>query len=488
MAEDQNNWTLWWRDLGRRDRWIVAAVGLAIVVGAGAALYWTLKPKDTVLFSGLEPGVATRIANQLTLDGIPNVADEAGGKVLVPKDQVYQSRIRVMERGMPTTGPVGFELFDTAEFGVTDFAQRINYQRALEGELSRTILALEEIDQVRLHLVLPEPGLFHRDDEAPKASLTVGVKPSEHLSPVRVRALQRLVAAAVPGLEPDAVAIIDLQGNPLHEPASEEEAVSGGGSGTLESQRALETYLTQKAQAALDATVGAGMASVVVNADLEHGQRQRHRESVLPVGAGITGAVKSLRSWGRGTPTELLAPAQVAENPGEEIARAPAPGRDMGTEVQYEVGHEVEDLKSAGPQIRRLTVSVIAPTALADEQFTALADVVAKAVGIDEARGDRVAVHRTPIPESSRRASLVQAATGSHGPDVVRQAVEVRDIPVRIYAVWIVVLVVVGLMAWKLGRRERPGAMSKPELEKLLQEIRVWLAREPTSHTKPSDG
>lgn len=467
-----------------RERWFIAAMIAAILAGAGVGLYWVFKPRQIELFSDLEPGAATRITNDLALAGIPGVADEPGHRVLVPARDAYRARIQVMERGLPSRATVGFELFDHVEFGMTDFAQRINYQRALEGELARTITALEEVDQVRVHLVLPEPGLFRRTDEGPKASLTVGLKPATQLRPVRVMALQRLVAAAVPGLKPDAVAIVDLTGRPLEGVSSatgDDASNSPGSGGMLEMQRAIEDYLAKKAQLALDAAVGGGRSAVVVNVELEHGDRQRHRETVLPVGAGITGAVRSLRSWGgRAAFSEALQPLA-----GVDVSE-PVPtskGRDSGTEVQYEVGREIEDVRSGGSEIKRLTVGIVVHNALADAELPGLSDVVAKAIGLDPGRGDQVAVHRA-ITSGHATASMgqngIDSGTVGKTEDGAAASGAIMLGPARLAAA-VFGLLLVAFFSWRIGRRGRSGSMDRAERERLLAEVRTWLAREPSS-------
>ena len=481
MANPESAWRSWWTDLAVRDRWVVAGIAGGILVAAVVALFFAFRSPKVALFSNLEPGEATAIANQLALDGVPNEVDEAGGRILVPEDQVHAARIRVMERGIPIKGPVGFELFNNVEFGVTDFAQRVNYQRALEGEITRTILALDEVDQVRLHLVMPEPGLFRRNEEGPKASLTVGIKPSTTLAPGKVVALQRLVAAAVPGLKPEAVSVIDLNGDSLsvaHVGGADDDSTVSVAAG-IESRRSLEEYLTKKAQAALDAAVGKGAASVLINVELEHGQRQRRRETVLPVGSGITGAVSSMRSWGARTSAEEMVENAITH--GGELPPQRSGGRDLGTEVHYEVGREVEELRSGGAQIKRVTASAIVPADLGEEVLTTLEAIVGSAVGIDVSRGDVVVVHRAPAHLRPPQAASPTTTTGP----MTQEAPTtwwVRVLSIDRGVIGPALVLISLLLFWAAVRpRSKASAMSAAERRALLTDIRIWLSEPPST-------
>ena len=188
---------------------------LAVVAGVLLAGYYVFRPSYQVLFSDLRPQDAATIVAELERQKIDHALADGGSTIMVPDSQVHAARLKVMSRELPLKGNVGFELFNNADLGLTEFAQKVNYQRALQGELARTIMSLAEIDSARVHLSLPESGLFRRAGAKPRASVALLTKTSQELPPDTVRGIQRLVAAAVPELEPFEVTIVDPRGAPM---------------------------------------------------------------------------------------------------------------------------------------------------------------------------------------------------------------------------------------------------------------------------------
>src|SRR5688572_20555064 len=177
--------------------------GTALVLAAMlAAMWWLFAPDYQLLFGNLRETDAAEVAASLNEWKVPYRFTEGGAGIEVPADQVYDVRMKLVSAGVPSGGHVGFELFDDSDFGVTEFAQRVNYQRALQGELERSIGALPGVQSVRVHLTIRRPGLFVGQDDASKASVAVTMVPGELLSPQQVAGIRNLVAAGVDGLEP----------------------------------------------------------------------------------------------------------------------------------------------------------------------------------------------------------------------------------------------------------------------------------------------
>lgn len=444
----------WWSEKNPRDRLIVGAgilVTFAFFVGA---LVWLFVPGYTVLLSNLSPADAANVANQLALEKIRFRLDEKKGTLMVDRGDLDLARMYVVERGLPQSRPIGFELFDKSDFGMTDFNQRINYQRALEGELTRTIMVLDEIEHARLHLVIPEVSLFKRQDEIPKASLTLALKPSAQLTQQRIEGIQQMIASAVPGLLPQNVVIHDQMGNPLSADGSA--SLSGGAiSARLEAKRSYETYLARKAQEILDRAFGPGAAAVMVDVEVDHDHKQITRTEVIPVKEGVTGAVTGLRSMRGGRA------AKAPEDPAAPPSLTP---QDATTEIKYEVGRAEEKIDVTAGAIRRMTVGVLVPIGTSDEDKQRIAETVANSIGLDvQHRGDAIAVQE--LGEGAR--PLVQHdAVVPIPPPMIRGQEDWSFSRILLGAV-AVLFALIAAYQWGSSR----GSLSTADRRKLLGEV-----------------
>lgn len=239
-----------------RERQVFLVVGALLIAGfvAGAVYFVFLRQPDSVLFSNLRSMDAATIVADLDKKKVPYHLADGGTTILVSKDKVDATRLGILSEDLPLKGTVGFELFNKSDIGLTEFAQKINYQRALQGELARTIMAVDGVDMARVHLSLPDPTIFQDDKRPPKASIALTMKPGKTLSPGAVRGIQRLVAAAVSDLDTANVVVLDGEGQvvssdlvavdtPLDAPSSEAPA-----------QHAAEVYYGDKVRQALSAT------------------------------------------------------------------------------------------------------------------------------------------------------------------------------------------------------------------------------------------
>lgn len=193
---------------------LAVLVGL-ILLAAMVSAYLMMRPTYEVLFRDLRPADAATIVARLDQDNVPYRLDDGGSTILVPASALDQTRLAIMGADLPLKGTVGFELFNKSDMGLTEFAQRINYQRALQGELSRTIMTIDAIETARVHLTLPEPSIFRAERQAAKASVTLTTRPGRSLKADTVSGIQRLVSASVADLDPTAVVVIDAQGVPV---------------------------------------------------------------------------------------------------------------------------------------------------------------------------------------------------------------------------------------------------------------------------------
>jgi flagellar M-ring protein FliF len=374
----------WWDTMAPRARRVLVAGGVAVLLLAGAGGWWLLRTEPAVLFSDLRGEDAAMIAGELEKLKIPYTLSEQGTTLLVDRSQVHSARMKLMGRELPLHGSVGFELFNTSDFGMTEFAQKINYQRALQGELTRTILAFPEVRAARVHLALAEQGLLRQNTTRPKAAITLTLRTGQSLRPEQASGIQRLVAAAVPGLQAQEVTIVDQRGVAITRAAESEEAA--GGAARLELKREMEIYLARKATSVLDQAFGAGQALASVDLTLDMDQVRVTTEDVLSApgtrGGPATGVLVREREAARDSA------APESRNPEPRAVR----GSSMQRDVEYQAGRRVEQVVSQPGAVRRMQVVAVVRQSLAPEQREQVQKLLAAAVGASTERGDTVVV------------------------------------------------------------------------------------------------
>src|SRR5436190_2773636 len=205
-------------NLSTRQRITILMVAALVAGGLYSMVQWRKEADFKPLFTGVAPEDAAGIVQKLKESGVDYRLPEGGGSVLVPSTRLAELRLTMAAAGLPKSGRIGFELFDKVNLGATEFTEHINYRRALEGELERTIMTLAEVDQARVHLTFPKESVFLESQQPAKASVLVRLKPGRRLAPQNVVAIDHLVASAVEGLSPDAVTVLDMNGNLLGRP------------------------------------------------------------------------------------------------------------------------------------------------------------------------------------------------------------------------------------------------------------------------------
>lgn len=397
---------------------VAFALIIAVAFIACLTLAWRiLIPDYQVLFSDLEAQDAAAIVAELERLKVAHRLQDDGRTVMVDREDVHRTRLKLMSKGINLRGTVGFELFSDSDFGMTEFAQKINYQRAMQGELARTIMALEEVRAARVHLVIPDSGLLRRGDAHGKASVTITARPGKQLQAAQVLGIQRLVAAAVPQIEPSAVTVLDGRGLTLSANDAEQQSGDSVGTGSsgarLELKRQMEIYLTSKAVAVLDRAVGRGRAIVSVDAILHQDAVKVTEEKVLVTpstnGEGaIARSKQTTQAEGRpmGAATTQAAPTVQSS----DSAGGPNLRNELSTnEVEFQHGRRVEQMVSAPGAIKRLSVGIVLPETLQAVQLQKLTDVVSMAVGLNAARGDGIAIYSLDaIAGSSQDAAISQ--------------------------------------------------------------------------------
>jgi flagellar M-ring protein FliF len=406
------NLRAFWDELDARRRGGLLG-GLALIVLVAAAFaWWALQRDYQVLFKDMAQRDAAAVVAELKRLKVPYRLDADGTTVRVPGDAVHETRLALMGRGVPLSGGVGFELFDHNDLSTTEYAQKINYQRALQGELARTIMSIEGVKLARVHLVLAEASLFKRDKSRPKASVSLLLQPGTSLDEGRILGIQRLVAAAAPGLEPPMVTVVDQRGVTLSAAADATPAMAGG---QLRVKKEVEEYLTRKVAEVLDRSFGPGQAIVSIDVALNSDEIRLTKQEVIPAsGAGSQQAAgvmvhrrEAVQRHTRSAPTLRVADAEGVNNARED-------GQLSTTlETNYEVSRRVEQIVTQPGSIRRISVGIVLPRSVARDVAERIEKLVTMAAGLEiEGRGDAIAVHSLdqPLPAQAPASSAVSSA------------------------------------------------------------------------------
>lgn len=396
----------YWNALSARRRAGLAAalLGLAGLLAAGGA--WLLHDPLVPLVSEARADRIAQLSQALEQARVAHRVTDDGHAIAVARSQLGKARAAAAGGGFAAPPSVGLEVFKDADFSTTDFAQRVNYQRALQGELARTLEALAGVRRARVHLTLPEAGLLRRASTPASAAIGLAMAEGHGLTRAQVRGIQRLVAASVPGLRPADVAVFDEAGVSLGAPASEGEAPTA----QLDLKRQVDGYLEAKLARLLEEVVGDGQLSLSVDATLDERQlRVTTEEPVAAVAAGKTdgerpaGVLTRERQVERGAAAPSAGEAGPVAEPGE-------------WEAEYRVGQRVEQTLAVPGSIRRLSVAVAVRGAAPELRAAAVEQLVAHGIGLDRARGDAVAVVLLPAAPADSLATSAAAGTGMPGP------------------------------------------------------------------------
>ncbi|MDB5897737.1 MAG: fliF [Ramlibacter sp.] len=452
-----------WSGWSRRTRLALGAGCATVLVLLAFAGWWLLRGDPAVLFSDLRAQDAAVMSAELDKLKVPYTLADNGATLLVERSQVHQLRLKLMGRDLPLHGGVGFEVFNTSDFGMTEFAQKINYQRAMQGELTRTILSFPEIREARVHLALPEQGLFKQNATRPKAAVTLGLRSGQVLRAEQVNGIQRLVAAAVPGMSVQEVTVLDQQGVALSRAADADG--EAGSSGRLEIKRETENYLSRKAGAVLEQAFGPGQALASVDVTLNMDQVRVTTEDVIgaPDGKGgaATGVLVRERESARDSATA---------DPRSNDTRA-ARGSSMQRDVEYQAGRRVEHLVSQPGAIRRMQVVALVRQPLDEERRGEVQRLVGAAVGASVERGDTVVVQTV---QAAPPAAVTPSDVGAAGGTAPASA------PAAAW--WASALVAVlgallATLAWTARTKPRRSAtaLTQTQREAALRRMQGWL-------------
>src|ERR1039458_5045750 len=272
-----------WKQLGLNQRISILIATLVVLGGLGALAFWSSRAEFSLLYGKLDEGEAAKVIAALDEAKVPYEISRGGGAIMVPADKVYQVRMQMAGKGIPRGEGVGFEIFDKANFGISDFVQRANYTRAVQGELARTISQLDQVESARVMIVMPENRLLTDAQRKPTASVFVRIRGSAQLPASSVNSIRFLVANSVEGLQVNNVSVVDNMGNVLSQ-NDDNDSVAGLSNNQLTARRNFEQYLAKKAEGMLEQVLGPGQAVVRVSAEINWDSTTRTEEKFDPDG------------------------------------------------------------------------------------------------------------------------------------------------------------------------------------------------------------
>ncbi|MGU9865623.1 flagellar basal-body MS-ring/collar protein FliF [Kluyvera ascorbata] len=406
---------------------VVSAAAVAVLV---AMVLWAKSPDYRTLFSNLSDQDGGAIVTQLTQMNVPYRFADNGGALEVPADKVHELRLRLAQIGLPKGGAVGFELLDQEKFGISQFSEQVNYQRALEGELARTIETLGPVKSARVHLAMPKPSLFVREQKSPSASITVNLEPGRALDEGQISAVVHLVSSAVAGLPPGNVTLVDQGGHLLTQSNTNARDLNDA---QLKYTADVEGRVQRRIEAILGPIVGNGNVHAQVTAQLNFDNKEQTDEQYRPNGDASQAAVRSRQvsesdqvgsPYPGGVPgalTNTPAPAPaapIATPPANQANGQTAANRATTTGPRntqrnetsnYELDRTIMHTKKNVGDVQRLSVAVVVnyrnlpdgkPLPLTSDQMKQIEDLTREAMGFSTTRGDTLNVVNSPFNET----------------------------------------------------------------------------------------
>jgi flagellar M-ring protein FliF len=396
----------------------VGGIAVGTILGIILLIVWTNRIEYQPLYYNLSQEDAGMVVEELKEQKIPYRLSASGKTVMVPADRVYDLRLDLASRGVPSGGGVGFEIFDRTDLGTTEFVQKLNYQRALQGELSRTINQFAEVEQSRVHITLPEKTLFLEDEQKPTASVVLKLRRKGALKERQVQGIVHLVSGSVEGLPTENITVVDVDGNVLSAATSEESNLAGLTGSQQEFQNELEAGLEKRVQTMLERVVGVGNAIVRVTANLDFIQEEKTEEIYDPDSAVIRSEQRTDERAKGNAPVAQGIPGVESNLP--ETAGGAVEGinisdvKKTNETMNYEINKVVRRIIQPTGTIKNLSVAVLLDgnyelttgedgkeeysyVPRTDEEIKTYQTIVMRAVGYNAERGDQIEVSSVPF-------------------------------------------------------------------------------------------
>lgn len=447
---------------------LAGVVALVVVIAA-----YVREPSYRVLFSNLSDRDGGAILGALSQMNVPYRMAEGGGAILVPADAVYDTRLKLASQGLPRGGGVGFELMENQRFGTSQFIEQVNFQRALEGELARTIEALAPVQAARVHLAIPRPSVFVRDAQKPSASVMVSMFSGRLLDPGQVNGIVHLIASSVPELTPRNVTVVDRAGNLLS--GAQGESRNGAlDAAQLKYLHQVEAAIAARIENIIKPITGSENVRAQVAANLDFSEVEQTSEIFKPNAATQDQAIRSQQSneSNSSSPQPSQGVPGALSNTPPGAASAPLSGAPAGTPpagaaspattsqreqtVNYEVDKTIRHTKGEIGAIRRLSVAVVVnyrrgdgadakPEPLSEQEIAQVTDLAREAMGFSRERGDSLNVVNAPF-RLAPEAAAIEAVPLWKNPYYLARAVDAIKILVVLVAGFLVLRMILSVL------------------------------------------
>jgi flagellar M-ring protein FliF len=467
-------------NLTLRQRVTIVVVLVAVCAGLYSLVQWRKEGDFRPLFTGLSPEDAAGIVQKLKESGADYRLPESGGSVLVPSARLAELRLTMASIGLPKSGRIGFELFDKVNLGATEFTEHVNYRRALEGELERTVMTLAEVEQARVHLTFPKESVFLEAQQPAKASVLVKIRPGARLAPQNVVAITHLVASAVEGLSPDAVALLDMNGNLLSRPKSASSLDGSEPSGAaLDYRHQLETDLIAKIGATLGPLLGSEKFRAGVSVECDFTGAELSEEIFDPARSVMLTSQRTEDNTGGAVASGVPGTASALPRP----TSRPNGGANKTTRttenIAYQSSRSVKKTHLPAGVLRKMSLAVLVDQDVTwekdkngfkrvlvpppPEKLKVIHDLVAGITGFSPERGDQLVIETLPFETTlllEPPASADAATPNKPGTPVAGLALPLDKKTLLIVGGVLASLLVLGIVAFLLGRKRRSMSSS----------------------------
>ncbi len=466
----------------------VTIVVCALAMAAGVMWFskWQTESGMRPLYTALSPEDASAMVQKLREGGVAYRVGENGTSLLVPEARVAELRLEMAGLGLPKTGRIGFEIFDKTNFGITDFAEHVNYRRAVEGELERSVMALAAVQQARVHVTLPKESVFTESRESAKASVLVGLRPGARLAPQNVIAIINLVSSAVEGLGPESISVVDMNGNLLSRPRRD--GLPDGAQiseAALEYKQAIEHDLAVKINNTLDPLLGSDKFRTGVSADVDMTSGEQSEETFDPAKSVMVTSQKTEDSSGTTRAAAPPTPPGTASNLPQAAAPHPAGGGSTSTKrsesIAYQSSRITKHVKLPQGNVKRLSIAVLVDqgakwegtgkqmhrvvTPPDTEKLKAIQTLVSTLVGLNSERGDQLTVEALPFDSTLNMELPTAPVAEPRKPDNLTGLDALKQKPAILWGSVGGGVVVIAVLVFALTRgKKRAPAPNMPEV------------------------
>ncbi|MGI0118587.1 flagellar basal-body MS-ring/collar protein FliF [Zooshikella sp. RANM57] len=463
-----------WHSISQKHRASFIIILVAVLLLTAISIFFLFSNNYTLLFSNLSQQEQGLIVKELNRSNIDYTIDDQSNLYVDPS-QLHKARLAIANSGLEQNQLPGFELFDQADYGISKFAQKINYQRALQGELVRTINTLAEVKFSRVHIVLPETSAFRTNASKAKASVTLALHPGKKLNAQQIEGLRTLVASAVPGLITNQVMVIDQKGQQLSTDVNKYSAFS-----SINQKRDLELFYQKKVERLLNRVVDTDQYTVNIDIELNQVSESIHQERSIPVSENGKAIIKqAIEDKKYHVSNDKQSDMTLTERlTDEHIIR------------EFVFSKETRTKKQPAGTINSITVAVLLSSNLDTTAQNKLTDLIAKSVGLQPNRGDSISVSVIPAVHLSESKSNIAQENALVNADevnsettfvqtIINKAIEKKTSVSLIFSVIGITLLFIVLLSI---RRSSSKRLSKDERQQLLLDVKDWLRVDSNEH------